>query len=193
MSLDIKQTDAVNISNAVRTGERSASEVCTEVLSQIYQQNPTRNCFTTILSEQAIAQAQKIDQMIAEGKNPGALAGVPFGVKNLFDITGITTLAGSKINRENHPATQDATAIKYLKQAGAILVGALNMDEYAYGLLPKILIMESHQTLTILLEFQAVLLEVQPLLSPQVWYRLPSEVIQMVRSGFRQLYVASWA
>lgn len=133
MSLDIKQTDAVNISNAVRTGERSASEVCTEVLSQIYQQNPTRNCFTTILSEQAIAQAQKIDQMIAEGKNPGALAGVPFGVKNLFDITGITTLAGSKINRENHPATQDATAIKYLKQAGAILVGALNMDEYAYG------------------------------------------------------------
>jgi AtzE family amidohydrolase len=65
--------------------------------------------------------------------HPGILAGVPFAVKNLFDIEGITTLAGSKINREQPPAEQDATAVTKLKQAGAILVGALNMDEYAYG------------------------------------------------------------
>ncbi|MGB7444542.1 MAG: AtzE family amidohydrolase, partial [Coleofasciculaceae cyanobacterium] len=70
---------------------------------------------------------------IAQGKNPGPLAGVPFAVKNLFDIANLTTLAGSIINAENPPATRDATAISKLKQAGAILVGALNMDEYAYG------------------------------------------------------------
>jgi AtzE family amidohydrolase len=61
------------------------------------------------------------------------LAGVTFAVKNLFDIAGLTTLAGSKINAENPAATQDATAITKLKQAGAVLVGTLNMDEYAYG------------------------------------------------------------
>ena len=67
------------------------------------------------------------------GQFLGPLAGVPFAVKNLFDIAGEVTLAGAKINRQNAPATQDATAIARLEQAGAILIGALNMDEYAYG------------------------------------------------------------
>jgi AtzE family amidohydrolase len=58
---------------------------------------------------------------------------VPFAVKNLFDIKNVTTLAGSKINRELPPATHDAPLIKKLEAAGAVLVGALNMDEYAYG------------------------------------------------------------
>lgn len=133
MSFDLQKTDAVSISSAVRKGEYSAQEICTEILSKIEQQNSTLNCFTTILSEQAITQAKTVDQAIAKGQEPGKLAGVPFAVKNLFDIAGITTLAGSKINRENPPATHDATAIQRLKQAGAILVGALNMDEYAYG------------------------------------------------------------
>jgi aspartyl-tRNA(Asn)/glutamyl-tRNA(Gln) amidotransferase subunit A len=54
-------------------------------------------------------------------------------VKNLFDIAGLTTLAGSKINAESPPATRDATALARLKQSGAVLVGALNIDEYTYG------------------------------------------------------------
>lgn len=76
---------------------------------------------------------KKIALAIAAGKDPGLLAGVPFAVKNLFEIAGLTTLAGSKINATHPPATQDATAVARLKQAGAILVGGLNMDEYAYG------------------------------------------------------------
>ncbi|MGB6543922.1 MAG: AtzE family amidohydrolase, partial [Xanthobacteraceae bacterium] len=59
-------------------------------------------------------------------------AGVPFAVKNLFDIAGMPTLAGAKINRDAPPATRDATLIERLEAAGAILVGALNMGEYAY-------------------------------------------------------------
>ncbi|ERT06195.1 amidohydrolase, AtzE family protein [Lyngbya aestuarii BL J] len=133
MSFNLKQADAVKISLAIRSGELSAQEVCTRTLDKINQQNPTLNCFTTILSEQAIAQAKTLEQAIAKGQDPGPLTGVPFAVKNLFDIAGITTLAGSKINQENPPASQDSTAIKRLKQAGAILIGALNMDEYAYG------------------------------------------------------------
>ncbi len=133
MSLNLKQVDAVKIAHLVRSGEVYAQEICQQFLKEINQHNPTLNCFTTLLSEPAITQAKTLDQAIAKGEYIGALAGVPFAVKNLFDIAGITTLAGSKINRENPPATHDATAIQRLKQAGAILVGALNMDEYAYG------------------------------------------------------------
>src|SRR5262249_25913245 len=63
----------------------------------------------------------------------GPLAGVPFAVKNLFDVAGVTTLAGSKINADRAPANRDATAVGRLRASGAVLVGALNMDEYAYG------------------------------------------------------------
>ena len=62
----------------------------------------------------------------------GPLAGVPFAVKNLFDVKGLSTRAGSKINRDLPPAPRDATLIERLEAAGAVLVGALNMGEYAY-------------------------------------------------------------
>jgi AtzE family amidohydrolase len=58
---------------------------------------------------------------------------VPFAVKNLFDIAGLTTLAGSKINAGHPPAAKDATVVARLRGAGAVLLGALNMDEYAFG------------------------------------------------------------
>ena len=74
-----------------------------------------------------------MDRRRATGDSLGPLAGVPFAVKNLFDIAGTVTVAGSKINQDNPPAAADATAVARLKAAGAILVGALNMDEYAYG------------------------------------------------------------
>ena len=128
-----KYLDAVAIAQRIRNREITAIEVIEKTLEQIEQRNNKLNCFTTVTPERAIAQALEIDQMIAQGQDPGVLAGVPFAVKNLFDIEGIITLAGSKINRDNPPATEDATAITKLQTAGAILVGALNMDEYAYG------------------------------------------------------------
>lgn len=78
------------------------------------------------------ARARAIDAAIAAGKNPGPLAGVPFAVKNLFDVQGLTTRAGSKINRDLAPSPRDATLVERLEAAGAVLVGALNMGEYAY-------------------------------------------------------------
>ena len=65
-------------------------------------------------------------------KKPGPLAGVPFAVKNLFDVQGLPTRAGSKINRDLKPSPRDATLIERMEAAGAVLVGALNMGEYAY-------------------------------------------------------------
>ena len=66
------------------------------------------------------------------GRPAGPLAGVPFAVKNLIDVAGLPTLAGSRINRDHPPAAADATLVTRLEAAGAILVGALNMGEYAY-------------------------------------------------------------
>jgi AtzE family amidohydrolase len=82
--------------------------------------------------DRARARAHAIDAAIAAGKNAGPLAGVPFAVKNLFDVQGLVTRAGSKINRELAPSSRDATLIERMEAAGAVLVGALNMGEYAY-------------------------------------------------------------
>ncbi|MEJ1931320.1 AtzE family amidohydrolase [Nostoc sp. NIES-2111] len=125
--------DAVSIAKAIREGEVTAVEVTQATLARIAAQDGELNCFTAVTREAALADAASIDREIVAGNNPGLLAGIPFAVKNLFDVAGLTTLAGAKINVENPPATQDATAVAKLKQAGAVLVGTLNMDEYAYG------------------------------------------------------------
>ncbi|BAY09924.1 AtzE family amidohydrolase [Calothrix sp. NIES-2098] len=125
--------DAVSIAAAVREGKVSAVEVTQAALAKIAARDNELNSFTAVIAETALADAARIDKEIAQGNHPGVLAGVPFAAKNLYDIAGLTTLAGAKINAENPPATQDATAVAKLKQAGAVLVGALNMDEYAYG------------------------------------------------------------
>ncbi len=132
-SIDLAQADATAIAAAVRAQQISAETVVRDALDRIAARNPALNCLTTVLAEQAVQQAIQIDQEIAQGKHLGELAGVPFAVKDLFDVAGIQTLAGSKINRDNPAATQDAALVAALKQAGAVLVGALNMDEYAYG------------------------------------------------------------
>ncbi|MGF1676001.1 MAG: AtzE family amidohydrolase [Rivularia sp. (in: cyanobacteria)] len=131
--MNLNSADAITIATAVQQGEISAVDVVKASLDRIAARDSQLNCFTTVTAETALQDAAQIDQKIQKGDYPGLLAGVPFAVKNLYDIAGLTTLAGSKINAENKTATQDATAVTKLKNAGAILVGALNMDEYAYG------------------------------------------------------------
>ena len=124
---------AVAIVDAVRARRTSAREVVTGALERIERHDRILNCFTRVLSKIAIADADRTDRIIATGGDPGPLAGVPFAVKNLFDVAGVTTVAGSRIHAERPPATRDATAVAALRRAGAVLVGCLNMDEYAFG------------------------------------------------------------
>ncbi len=133
MSLDLQRSDAVAIATAIRAGSLSALTVISATLSRITARNRALNCFTAITADSAWEEASKIALALAQGDRLGSLAGVPFAVKNLFDVAGLTTLAGSKINADNPPARRDATAVTRLKQAGAVLVGTLNMDEYACG------------------------------------------------------------
>jgi len=125
--------DALSLAASVRAGKVSALDVTTEALAKITNLDHQFHCFTAVLAQKALADAAQVDQEIAQGNDPGLFAGVPFAVKNLFDIAGVTTLAGAKINAENPPAAQDATVITKLKRSGAVLIGALNTDEYAYG------------------------------------------------------------
>jgi len=124
---------ATQIAGAVRAGKRRARDIVAGALDRIARRNVEVNAFTCVLDERALADADEIDRRLAQGHDPGPLAGVPFAVKNLFDVAGITTLAGSTINAERPPAPRDATAVARLRASGAVLVGALNMDEYAYG------------------------------------------------------------
>src|SRR6478735_6324566 len=123
---------ASEIAKAVTSRKLSALEVTEAALARIEQHNPILNSFTDVTADRARAKARAVDADIAAGKSVGPLAGVPFAVKNLFDVKGISTLAGSKINRDLPPSKRDATLIERMEAAGAVLVGALNMGEYAY-------------------------------------------------------------
>jgi AtzE family amidohydrolase len=123
---------ASEIARAVANGERSALAVTEAALGRIKSLNPRLNAFTDIVTNRARAKARALDQARAAGQPLGSLAGVPFAVKNLFDIKGLPTRSGSKINRSYAPAARDATLVARLEAAGAVLVGALNMGEYAY-------------------------------------------------------------
>src|SRR5262245_29602620 len=129
---DPTTASAAEIASAVREGKVRASDVVEAALAAISARNPALNAFTAVTQERAQATAAALDARRARGDALGPLAGVPFAVKNLFDVAGLPTLAGSKINREHPPAARDATLIERLEASGAVLLGALNMGEYAY-------------------------------------------------------------
>jgi len=129
---DFESLTAAGIAAAVASGRVRASRVVEATLARIRERDPLLNSFTAVTEQRASARAQAIDQARTDGRPLGPLAGVPFAVKNLFDVAGLATRAGAKINRDDPPATRDAALIERLEAAGAILVGALNMGEYAY-------------------------------------------------------------
>jgi aspartyl-tRNA(Asn)/glutamyl-tRNA(Gln) amidotransferase subunit A len=129
----LKLAGALQIAQAVAQGRATAESVIAQTLDRIAEVDGRLNAFTAILRERALEDARRLDARIASGAQPGPLAGAPFAVKNLLDIEGLPTLAGSRIRRDARAATRDAALIARLKAADAILVGALNMDEFAYG------------------------------------------------------------
>ena len=126
-------SDATALAAGVRHGRWSATELTRAALDRIGRHDTLLNCFTHVRAAAAIEEAGRVDAARARGEPLGPLAGVPFAAKNLFDVAGHTTLAGSRLLAGRPPATHDATAVARLRQAGAILLGMLNMDEFAYG------------------------------------------------------------
>ncbi|MGA2128327.1 MAG: amidase family protein, partial [Xanthobacteraceae bacterium] len=125
--MDTAWASAVEIAAAVSSGDMTASTVIDSALARIAAGDQAINAFTAVTAERARTAAAAIDAARAAGRPLGPLAGVPFAVKNLFDVAGLPTLAGSSINRDRPAATRDATLVERLEAAGAVLVGALNM------------------------------------------------------------------
>jgi AtzE family amidohydrolase len=111
----------------------SARDAVEAAFRRIREGNATYNAFTALTEERAYREAEEVDRRRARGEKLGPLAGMPYAVKNLYDVEGLVTLAGSKINRDNPPAKRDAFVVRRLHAAGAVLVGACNMEEYAFG------------------------------------------------------------
>ncbi len=130
--LDFTWSMAADIVAAVGAGRSSASSIVEATLARIRAGDPLINSFTALTEQRALLRAQALDDARRRGERLPPLAGVPFAVKNLFDVAGLPTLAGSKINRDALPANRDARVIARLEAAGAVLIGALNMGEYAY-------------------------------------------------------------
>jgi len=123
---------APDLAGDVRAGRIGAVEQVREALRRLDALRPL-NAVTTVLEERALARARALDRTRAAGRDPGPLAGVPFAAKNLFDVQGLVTRAGSACTARRPPATEDAFAIAALERAGAVLIALTNMDELAYG------------------------------------------------------------
>lgn len=121
------------IHRALRKKNFSAVELAQQTLTAIERTNPQLNAWTTITAERFLRAAVMTDQRIHAGEPLRPLDGIPYAVKNLFDVKDHTTVAGAALFADRAPAQTDAFAIQQLTKAGALLSGMLNMDAYAYG------------------------------------------------------------
>jgi aspartyl-tRNA(Asn)/glutamyl-tRNA(Gln) amidotransferase subunit A len=112
-------------------GEVTSVELTRACLDRIKETDERINAFITVCDEQALAAAEEADRRLAEGDAP-VLTGIPFAVKDIFNTLDVRTTCGSKI-LDNYVSPYDATAVQKLRQQGAIIVGKLNMDEFAMG------------------------------------------------------------
>ncbi|MCC6751719.1 MAG: Asp-tRNA(Asn)/Glu-tRNA(Gln) amidotransferase subunit GatA [Deltaproteobacteria bacterium] len=130
--MDILTTTAAQLATRVKAGEVSAREVTQAYLARIDALDPQLGTFLTVDREGALAAANAVDRALADGRDPGPLAGVPVALKDIFVTAGVRTTCGSRILERWLPPF-DGTPTARLKAAGAVLLGKLNMDEFAMG------------------------------------------------------------
>lgn len=123
---------ATSLASDVKAGRRQAADVVADTLARL-ERTANLNAVTRVYGERALARAAKIDAARQAGGPMGALCGVPFAAKDLFDVAGHVTGAGSRATADDPPADCDADAVARLEAAGAILVASTTMDELAYG------------------------------------------------------------
>ena len=129
--MDITFSSFKEISESIKTKKVSAVEVTKHFLNRIEKLDAKLNSYI-LVNQEAVQEAQKIDDKIKSGESLGILAGVPFGIKDMLCTKNLKTTAGSKI-LENFVPPYDATVVKKLKNAGVVVLGKLNQDEFAMG------------------------------------------------------------
>jgi aspartyl-tRNA(Asn)/glutamyl-tRNA(Gln) amidotransferase subunit A len=125
--------DLEEVARLVRTRTVSPVELAERCLARIAVVEPRLNAFITVTADAALAEAETAEREIAAGNYRGPMHGIPVAVKDLFATRGVRTTAGSRILADWVPAT-DATVVRKLREAGAILLGKLGLHEFAYGI-----------------------------------------------------------
>lgn len=129
---ELPQLELAEVSKAVQKKEVSPVELTRACLERIERLNPILSTFITVTDNSAMEEARKAEAEITRGEWKGPLHGIPLAVKDLVETAGVRTTAASAVLKDNMPAA-DAEVIRRLKAAGAILLGKLNMHEFAYG------------------------------------------------------------
>ncbi len=132
MSADILNASLVDTAEAIRSKKLSSVEVVRASIARAETLQPVLNCFTQLLAEEALEEAERADTELARGDLRGPLHGVPMAHKDMYYRAGKRTTCGSKI-RKDYIADSDSTALKRLLDAGSIYLGGLNMAEFATG------------------------------------------------------------
>jgi aspartyl-tRNA(Asn)/glutamyl-tRNA(Gln) amidotransferase subunit A len=120
----------IDTAEAVRRGERKAVEILDECLARIDAANPDLNAFVHLDADLARREAERVDRAVASGEDPGPLAGVPFGVKDLEDCAGLPTSHGSLLYKGRPPVAEDSIHVGRLRAAGAVPVGKTAAPEF---------------------------------------------------------------
>ncbi|HEX4970379.1 MAG TPA: Asp-tRNA(Asn)/Glu-tRNA(Gln) amidotransferase subunit GatA [Steroidobacteraceae bacterium] len=128
---DLHRLTLAELNEGLRARRFSSVELARHFLARIERFNPALNAFITVTGEQALAAAQKADELIASGEAP-PLAGLPLVHKDIFCTDGVLTTCGSRM-LSNFVAPYDATVVERLQQAGVVMLGKTNMDEFAMG------------------------------------------------------------
>lgn len=130
--VDLRLMSLATLARAIHKKEHSALEVTDAYLERIQRFNPNLNAYLAVLEEEARASARRVDEEIAQGTIRSPIHGVPIAIKDIMDLEGQVTTAGGVL-LPDEPAAQDAEVVRRLKEAGAVILGKLNLHEYAWG------------------------------------------------------------
>jgi len=146
--MSLTALSAFDIAQKVRTGELKAIQVTEAALNQIRkvdgipgslneyntsgEEEQKVHAFIQVTEDMALAQSKKVDEAVAKGEDPGLLAGVPISIKDIFCVEGTNTSAASKI-LANFKAPYTATSVQKLIDAGGVILGKVNLDEFTFG------------------------------------------------------------
>ncbi|MDX2269574.1 MAG: Asp-tRNA(Asn)/Glu-tRNA(Gln) amidotransferase subunit GatA [Bryobacter sp.] len=130
--MNVAQLSISSIQKGLREKQFSALEIAQEANRFAAQENPLTNAYITLSPEAALAAAKRVDEQLEQGQDPGLLAGVPVGIKDVISTEGIRTTCASRL-LEYYIPPYDATAVERLKQHGALPIGKANCDEFAMG------------------------------------------------------------